>query len=78
MTSPRNAQLVVGKATATWIYQPSTHAVAMLLVLHTCRLAWLHTFGTPLVVCGDLCLLSASVCLLTSFMTHVVDEHDDQ
>ena len=26
---------------------------------------------------GDLCLLSAGARLLTSFMTHVVDEHDD-
>jgi hypothetical protein len=77
-SSPRNAQLVVGEATATWIYEPSSHAVAMLLVLHGCRLARLHTFGTSLVVRGDLCLLSASVRLLTSFMTHVVDEHDDQ
>ncbi len=50
----------------------------MLLVLHGCRLARLHTFGTSLVVRGDLCLLSAGVRLLTSFMTQVVDEHDDR
>jgi len=78
-SSPRNVQLVVGEATATWIYEPSSHAVAaMLLVLHGCRLARLHTFSTSLVVRGDLCLLSAGVRLLTSFMTHVVDEHDDR
>ena len=77
-SSPRNSQLVVGEATATWIYEPSSHAVAMLLVLHGRRLARLHMFGTSLMVHGDLCLLSAGVRLLTSFMTHVVDEHDDR
>jgi len=51
------------------IYEPGPagrHGVGMLLRLEGWMLAWLHMFGMVPVVSGDLCVLNASIRLLTA------------